>query len=85
MTLQEEFDTAAKDVQKLPERPGNDQLLALYSLFKQSTEGDAKGSRPGLFDLVGRKKYDAWAAKKGMPADEAKRQYIALVKQLSGG
>src|SRR5687767_10560045 len=64
--LKQEFETAAAEVQKLPSRPDNDTLLKLYSLYKQATEGDAKGSRPGLLDLKGRKKYDAWAAIRGM-------------------
>lgn len=82
MALQQDFEAATENVKKLPRRPDNDSLLALYSLFKQATEGDVKGSRPGLLDLVGRKKYDAWAAKKGMAKDQAMQDYVALVKRL---
>lgn len=58
---------------------GNDVMLALYALFKQATAGDVSGSRPGMLDLRGRAKYDAWAARKGTSRDDAKTAYIALV------
>jgi acyl-CoA-binding protein len=58
---------------------GNDVMLALYALFKQATAGDVSGGRPGLLDLRGRAKYDAWAARKGMTTDVAMTAYVALV------
>lgn len=85
MALKEDFDRAAEEVQKLPSRPDNDTLLSLYALFKQATEGDVKGSRPGMLDLKGRKKFDAWAEKKGMGTDQAMREYIGLVTRLRDG
>jgi acyl-CoA-binding protein len=60
---------------------GNDVLLELYALYKQATAGDVAGSRPGMLDLRGRAKYDAWAKRKGQPADAAMTAYIALVDQ----
>jgi acyl-CoA-binding protein len=58
---------------------GNEVLLALYALYKQATLGDVAGSRPGMLDLKGRAKYDAWAKLKGTTADAAKQQYVELV------
>ena len=58
---------------------GNDVLLQFYALFKQATTGDVTGSRPGMLDLRGRAKYDAWAGKKGMTKDAAMTAYIELV------
>ena len=58
---------------------GNDVLLELYALYKQATSGDVSGSRPGMMDLMGRAKYDAWAKRKGMTKDAAMQAYIALV------
>jgi len=58
---------------------GNDVLLELYALYKQATVGDATGSRPGMLDLRGRAKYDAWAKHRGMTADAAMTAYIAVV------
>jgi diazepam-binding inhibitor (GABA receptor modulating acyl-CoA-binding protein) len=83
--LRATFTTAAAEVQELPQRPNNDQLLQLYALYKQATEGDVKGSRPGFLDLTGRAKYDAWAAKKGTTTDKAMQAYIDLVGKLKKG
>lgn len=82
--LRAEFEKAAKDVTGLSSRPSNEDLLALYALYKQATEGDVKGSRPGMLDIKGRKKYDSWAEKKGVAADAAMKEYVALVRRLQG-
>ena len=66
----------------LSERPDNSTLLKLYALYKQATAGDVEGRRPGFTDMVGRAKYDAWAAIKGTAGDEAMNQYISLVESL---
>ena len=63
---------------------GNDVMLAMYALFKQATSGDASGSRPGMFDPVGRAKFDAWTGKKGLSKDDAMTRYVALVDKLAG-
>ena len=76
------FETAAQEVQQLPERPDQGTLLKLYALYKQATEGDVSGSRPGFMDFVGRAKYDAWAEHKGKTQDEAKQGYVDLVERL---
>ncbi len=83
--LKSAFTAAAAEVQKLKQRPNNDQLLSLYALYKQATEGDAKGARPGFLDLTGRAKYDAWAAKKGTATDTAMQAYVDLVEKLKKG
>ena len=83
--LRNAFTAAAQEVQKLKTRPSNEQLLALYALYKQGTEGDVKGSRPGFLDLTGRAKYDAWAAKKGTTPDKAMQAYVDLVDKLKKG
>ncbi len=57
----------------------NDTLLELYALYKQATAGDASGPRPGMMDLRGRAKYDAWAQRKGMTKDAAMQAYVDLV------
>lgn len=82
MSLQEQFDAAMADSKNLPERPDNMTLLKIYALFKQGSAGDVEGSRPGFTDMVGRAKYDAWAALKGTSQDEARQQYIDLIDEL---
>ncbi len=80
--LQAAFEAAAAASKSLPEKPDNMTLLQLYSLYKQATEGDVEGKRPGFTDMVGRAKFDAWAALKGKAADEAKQEYIDLIESL---
>jgi acyl-CoA-binding protein len=80
--LKKQFEAAAKAATKLPTRPSNDQMLELYALYKQATEGDVKGTRPGIFDLTGRAKFDAWSKKKGVAADAAMKSYCDLVARL---
>lgn len=58
---------------------GNDVMLDLYALYKQATAGDVSGSRPGMLDVKGRAKYDAWAKQKGKSKDAAMEAYITLV------
>jgi len=82
--LKAQFEKAAQDVKKLKEDPGNDAKLQLYALYKQGTEGDVQGRRPGFTDMIGRAKYDAWAKVKGQSKDEAMKAYVALVKSLGG-
>jgi acyl-CoA-binding protein len=72
------------NVKQLSERPDNDTLLKLYALYKQGSEGDVNGPKPGFFDFVGTAKYEAWAKLKGTDQDEAKKKYVALVNRLTG-
>ena len=76
------FDAAVAASKQLPDKPDNMTLLKIYALYKQSTEGDAEGNRPGFTDMVGRAKYDAWAAVKGKSKDEAMQEYVDLVESL---
>jgi len=81
-TLKARFDKAMADSKKLPERPDNATLLKIYALYKQGSEGDVEGKRPGFTDLVGRAKWDAWNALKGTDSDQAKQDYIDLIESL---
>ncbi|BCT93709.1 acyl-CoA-binding protein [Lysobacter helvus] len=81
--LKARFDQAAKDIQSLAERPDNDTLLRLYALYKQGSEGDVSGPKPGFFDFVGTAKYEAWAKLSGTSQDDAMQKYVDLVKNLT--
>ena len=76
------FDKAVADSKLLPEKPDNMTLLKIYALYKQATAGDVDGKRPGFADMVGRAKYDAWAAVKGESAEAAMQQYVDLIESL---
>jgi diazepam-binding inhibitor (GABA receptor modulating acyl-CoA-binding protein) len=83
MELQQQFDQAVANSKTLPEKPDNDTLLKLYSLYKQATEGDVSGDGPAnAFDFVAKFKYEAWAKLKGVSKEDAMQQYISLVQQL---
>ncbi len=80
--LKKQFDKAAKDVTKAKKDPGNDMKLRLYAHFKQASEGDVAGDKPGFTDFVGRAKYDAWAKIKGMSNEDAMKAYVKLVNRV---
>jgi acyl-CoA-binding protein len=82
MSLQERFDQAVRDSKNLPERPDNMTLLKIYALFKQASNGDVQGERPGMTDFVGRAKWDAWEALKGTAKEAAMQQYVDLISGL---
>ena len=82
MNLKEEFDQAVAELQQLTKRPSTIELLQLYALYKQGTEGDVATEKPGGFDFKAIAKYDAWAELKGKSTEQAMQEYVALVKQL---
>lgn len=82
MPLKEEFDRAVLRSKELTKKPSNEDLLKLYSLFKQASEGDVTGERPGGFDFKGAAKFDAWELIKGLASEDAMTQYVELVNQL---
>ncbi|WP_020526698.1 acyl-CoA-binding protein [Flexithrix dorotheae] len=82
MELEKEFEEAQKLVKELSERPTNEELLKLYGLFKQATEGDVQTERPGGFDFKAQFKHDAWASLAGKSKEDAMTEYIELVYQL---
>jgi diazepam-binding inhibitor (GABA receptor modulator, acyl-CoA-binding protein) len=81
--LRQQFDTAAAAVLKAKKDPGNDMKLRLYAHYKQATEGDVSGEKPGFTDFINRAKYEAWAKLKGMSADDAMKAYVKLVERVS--
>jgi acyl-CoA-binding protein len=83
MATIEEFEAAAQRAQQLPTKPSNLVLLQLYALYKQATEGDVSGDRPGGFDFKAIAKYDVWAAISGKSQDEARKEYVDLVNFLA--
>ena len=81
--LRKRFEAAAAAAKQTKKRPDNATLLKLYSFYKQATEGDVSGDRPGGFDFVGGAKHDAWAKLKGMSPDDAMTNYIKQVDRLN--
>lgn len=80
--LESKLQAAAEAVTRLAEAPDNQTKLKLYGLYKQATQGDVSGDKPGMFDFVGNAKYGAWEALRGTSREQASEQYIALVADL---
>ena len=79
--VEEAFQDALLRVKALPSQ-SNHVLLKLYGLYKQATEGDVGGDRPGTLDFRGRAKYDAWASRKGMSQEDAMMEYVEVAEEL---
>uniref|UniRef100_A0A3P8NYA6 Acyl-CoA-binding protein n=1 Tax=Astatotilapia calliptera TaxID=8154 RepID=A0A3P8NYA6_ASTCA len=76
------FDEAAAEVKQLKAKPTDEEMLQIYSLFKQATVGDVNTARPGMFDFTGKAKWDAWEKQKGKSNENAMNEYISLVEEL---
>uniref|UniRef100_A0A1B0FKR3 ACB domain-containing protein n=1 Tax=Glossina morsitans morsitans TaxID=37546 RepID=A0A1B0FKR3_GLOMM len=82
MSLDEEFNAAAERIKTMTKRPTDEEFLELYALFKQASMGDNNTSKPGLFDLKAKAKWEWWNKQKGKAQDQAKKEYIAFVERL---
>ena len=82
METKQKFDLAQEEVKSLAKRPNNDELLSLYGLFKQASEGDVNSSRPGIIKVKERAKWDAWKKLEGMKSADAMETYSNLVEKL---
>ncbi|XP_067891240.1 acyl-CoA-binding protein [Heterodontus francisci] len=79
---QGDFEKAAEEVKQLKSKPSDEEMLVIYSLYKQATVGDVNTNRPGMLDMKGKAKWDAWDARKGTSKDEAMKMYISKVQEL---
>lgn len=82
MELQQQFEAAVAKSKELTKRPSNEELLLLYALFKQGSEGDVNGERPGGFDFKAIAKFDSWAEQKGKSREAAMQEYVSLMDKL---
>ncbi|XP_063054706.1 acyl-CoA-binding domain-containing protein 7 [Engraulis encrasicolus] len=82
MVSQAEFEQHADDVKKVKTRPTDQELLDLYGLYKQATVGDVNTDRPGMLDMKGKAKWDAWDSRKGLSNQEAMDKYVELAKEI---
>jgi diazepam-binding inhibitor (GABA receptor modulating acyl-CoA-binding protein) len=77
------FEEAKNLTQQFTSKPSNEDLLKLYGLYKQATEGDNKTERPGGFDFKAAAKYNSWLNFKGTSKENAEASYISLVEELA--
>ena len=80
--LKARFKQASVDVKALSKRPSDNDMMDLYALYKQATDGDVAGDKPGFFDFVARAKFEAWEALQGTSAEQAMQRYIDKVRSL---
>ncbi|KAH0513791.1 Enoyl-CoA delta isomerase 2, mitochondrial [Microtus ochrogaster] len=80
---QQDFENAVNQVKLLKKDPGNQVKLQLYALYKQATDGPCNVSKPGVFDLVNKAKWEAWNALGSLPKETARQNYVDLVSSLS--
>jgi len=76
------FEVAAEEIKRLAKMPDNQELLDTYMYYKQVTVGDCNTTRPGMLDMKGKAKWDAWNGIKGMSKEEADRLYVEYVEKL---
>ncbi|MBC6611633.1 acyl-CoA-binding protein [Hymenobacter sp. BT507] len=94
MSLQKQFEVAITRVDGLPAEKGAEYMTDLYGLYKQATDGDhdTKHDEVDTDDHdnpdgpagLSQAQWDSWSKYKGMPEEEAKRQYVALVEKIAG-
>ena len=82
MSLIDTFENAVKSAHSLSERPSNEDLLKIYGLYKQATEGDNKEDTPGGFNFKAAAKHNAWKKLEGMTSEDAMNAYIDLISEL---
>ena len=78
------FEQAVNASKKLEERPDNETMLKLYALYKQGTEGDISGEKPGFFDFIAVAKHEAWEKLSNTSQEDARAAYVSLVNDLGG-
>ena len=82
MDLIKTFEESVMASRSLPNQ-SNENLLKLYSLYKQATEGDVNIEKPeNFFDIAAIAKYNAWESLQGITTQSAMQQYIDLVASL---
>tara|TARA_R110002072_G_scaffold57188_3_gene147266 strand:+ start:9088 stop:9351 length:264 start_codon:yes stop_codon:yes gene_type:complete len=82
--LQQQFEETVNFVQNSDGEVqlSNEQKLQMYALYKQATEGDVTGKKPGMMDFVARAKYTAWEELKGQSKEQAMQKYINEIETL---
>ncbi|KAG2230343.1 hypothetical protein INT48_002796 [Thamnidium elegans] len=75
--ISQRYNKALYIVQHLPNSSN------LYSFYKQVSQGNINTPRPGIFDVVGRAKWDAWKKLEGIKELEAKHAYVEILLQVA--
>ncbi|KAL8621192.1 hypothetical protein ACOMHN_018493 [Nucella lapillus] len=83
---QKKFDAAVKVIRGLPKngsfQPSNELMLKFYAYYKQATEGPCTSLKPGIWNLVLRRKWEAWSDLGKMEKDAAMTHYVEELKHI---
>lgn len=80
--LEEKFVMSAKLIRTKTTPVSNEDLLILYGLYKQSTQGDCNIPQPWSVQIEARQKWDAWFKYCGMKRNDAMQKYIDKVNEI---
>ena len=84
--LEDRFKQAVEKVRNAPQdgefKPSNDYKLKMYALYRQATDGDVQGKKPGMLNPIERYKWQAWADMKGKSHEQAMQEYIDEVEAV---
>ena len=56
--------------------------LELYGYGKHGEVGDCNVPAPAFYNIVGKKKWEAWNKNKGMNVNEAKVKFLKMAKEI---
>lgn len=80
--LGKHFEDAAAKIKEHGKNISDNDLLTMYSLYKQATVGDCNTERPGMLDFKGKAKWDAWNGVKGKSKEDARKEYVQFVMKF---
>ncbi|XP_071156280.1 acyl-CoA-binding domain-containing protein 5-like isoform X3 [Mytilus edulis] len=85
-TPKERFDAAVKVIHGLPKegpfQPSYEIMLTFYGLYKQATEGTCTKPKPWSWDIVAKKKWDAWNKLGTLTSEQAMDLYVEELKKI---
>ena len=73
---------ACNKIESSYKRLDNTTIRKVYAYFKQATEGDVSGKRPGILRVRARIKFNSWSSISGISREDAKKAYIELANNL---
>ena len=82
LSIEKKFKRASKRILSLDERPDDNTMLRLYSLYKQATEGDATGRLPIAKGMVAVAKWKSWKKLEGTDPEDAMASYCEIADVL---
>lgn len=80
--LQEQFEQSVQLIKTKTSPTSNDDLLILYGLYKQITQGNCNTPQPWAVQVEHRARWDAWFAHCNMNKNEAMQKYIQNVNDI---